>query len=69
MSRTELLEWVAILVAVVSLWPALLGFRPLWYYAWLLVVMAAMVKILLNRAARIRRAVKPPDDSARGPGG
>ena len=68
MSRTELLEWIAILIAIVSLWPLILGVRSLWYYAWLVIVLAAMVKVFLNRVARLRRAVPPPGAKNKGNG-
>ena len=68
MSRTELLEWIAILIAIVSLWPLILGVRSLWYYAWLVIVLAAMVKIFLNRVARLRRVVPPSRKETKGDG-
>ena len=73
MSRTELIEWIAMVVAVVAIWPISFGYLGAWpawlrlaYYA---VLLGAMVKILLNRAARIRRAIQRPRDDEPGRGG
>ena len=68
MTRTELWEWIALLIAIASLWPVILGYRALWYYGWLVLVLGAMIKVFLNRSARLRRAARPPRDQESGKG-
>ena len=72
MSRTEIIEWVVLLGGVFALWPITLGYLgdwPIWlrflYYA---VVIGALVKVLRNRNARIRQAIRRPEDEDRGNG-
>jgi len=54
MSRAEQLEWVLILLALVSLWPYVFGYRPLWYRVLLLGVLAVMVWVAVRRWRRLR---------------
>ena len=53
-----LIESIIILVALFSLMPRFLGFHPLWYDLWLVVVLAAMVWVTARRLSRIRQAAE-----------
>ena len=55
MSKGEIVEWVLILVAIVSLWPWVAGYRAPCYQAYLLVVLVVMAIIALRRLCRIKR--------------
>jgi hypothetical protein len=62
MSRAEVIEWIAILLAVAAIWPMSLGYLGGWpgwlrlaYYA---VVVGAMVAVFVSRSARIRRTLR-----------
>lgn len=54
----ELVESLLILVAVFSLLPLLVGFRPLWYQLWLAAVLGAMIWVAARRLRRTREAVE-----------
>jgi membrane protein required for beta-lactamase induction len=53
----ELLESLLILVALFSLLPLLVGFKPLWYQLWLGVVLVMMIWVSARRLRRTREAV------------
>ncbi len=56
MKRLESVETILIVVALVSLWPLLLGFSVPWYQLWLALVLGAMVWVAVRRFRRIREA-------------
>jgi len=56
MSRVEILESVLIGIALASLWPVVLGYRALWYWFWLLVILGTMGWVARRRLRRIRTA-------------
>lgn len=57
MRRTQLIEAGLIVLALVSLWPVLLGYRALWYSAWLGVMLAVMIWVAVRQLRRIRAAI------------
>jgi hypothetical protein len=57
MSRTEIIESVLIVVALVSLWPLLAKYRSPGYSIWLLIVLAIMAWVAVRRLRRIRQAI------------
>jgi hypothetical protein len=55
----EVIEWVLILGALVSLWPvAFKATRPSWYEWYLTGVLALMAVIAIRRIRRLRRAFR-----------
>ena len=58
MSRLILLEWIIIVIALLSLWPVILGHNSLWYSIYLFVVMLALVWVTRNRVVRTREAAR-----------
>jgi hypothetical protein len=54
MKRLELLEWIVIIIALVSLWPVVIGYSPIWYKLYLVVVLGALIWVTRNRLHRIR---------------
>jgi hypothetical protein len=54
MTRLVLLEWIIIAIALLSLWPVIIGYSLLWYKLYLLVVLGALIWVTRNRLARIR---------------
>jgi hypothetical protein len=55
MKRGEIIEWVLILLALVSLWPWVFGYRPGWYRLVLVAALAAMIWVARRRIGRVRR--------------
>jgi hypothetical protein len=54
---THTFESALIIVALVSLWPMLLGYeRTWWYRVWLVLMLGAMVWVASRRLARTRAA-------------
>ena len=47
-----------IVVALVSLWPVLLGYRALWYSFWLILMLSVMAWVAVRRLRRIRSAAE-----------
>ena len=63
MSKLEKLEWVLILIAVISLFPVVLSYRAVWYrYCYLGVVLVAMVAVAVIRFKRVRQAFRDRDE-------
>jgi len=59
MRWVEIIEWIVIFAALVSLWPvAFKQPRPDWYQGYLVVVLAAMAVLALLRIRRVRRALR-----------
>ncbi|KPJ64685.1 hypothetical protein AMK68_00895 [candidate division KD3-62 bacterium DG_56] len=59
MRWVEIIEWVVIFVALVSLWPvAFKQSRPDWYQGYLIAILAAMAVVALSRIRRVRRALR-----------
>jgi len=58
MSRTEIAESALIVMALLSLWPVILGHRSALYSLWLIVVLGAMVWLAVRRFRRIRAAAE-----------
>ncbi len=56
--RFEKVEAVLIIVALLSLWPVLLGYRAWWYRGWLVVVLGFMVWMTIRRMNRIKAAAE-----------
>ena len=56
--RFEIIEAVLIVVALVSLWPVLLGYHAGWYRAWLVVVLGFMVWMTIRRMGRTKAAAE-----------
>jgi len=56
MPRLVLLEWAIIFVALVSLWPVVMGYHATWYRVYLVVIMVALLWVTRNRLARTRQA-------------
>jgi hypothetical protein len=56
MSRLIVLEWVVIVAALLSLWPAILGYHENLYRGWLAGMVIALVWVTRNRLSRIRQA-------------
>ena len=54
----ELLESLHILVAVFSLLPLLVGYKPLWYQIGLVGVLGAMIWVAARRLRRTREAAE-----------
>jgi hypothetical protein len=54
MSRGEIIEWLLMLLAIASIWPWVLGYRPDWYRLLLVVVLALMLWVTLRRVGRVR---------------
>ena len=69
-----MVETIIILVALVSLWPLVIGYEwagAAWYkFGWLLLVLAAMAWVTTRRMSRIRSAAEEAkrkrDEAARG---
>jgi len=51
----QIIEWILILLALLSLWPWILGYRPGWYRVVLVAALAAMVAVAVRRIGRVRR--------------
>ncbi len=49
-------EAALIIIALVSLWPYIVGYRPLWYQVWLGVVLGLMLWVAMRRLSRVRAA-------------
>jgi len=68
--RFERIEAVLIMVALVSLWPIVLGYHALWYRTWLVAVLGFMVWVTVRRMGRIRagadEAKRKRDEQERG---
>jgi hypothetical protein len=58
MRRAVIAESVLIVVALISLWPLLAGYRPPWYRIWLLLMLAAMAWVAVRRLRRVRAAAE-----------
>jgi len=56
MKQTEIIESALIVVALLSLWPVILGHRSLLYSLWLISMLGAMVWLAVRRLRRIRAA-------------
>jgi predicted membrane metal-binding protein len=52
----QIIEWILIFLALLSLWPWILGYRAPWYRGLLIVALAAMVWVAVRRITRVRRA-------------
>jgi len=52
----QIIESVLIVVALVSLWPMLWDYRPMWYRVWLVLMLGAMAWVAQRRLARVRAA-------------
>ena len=61
MHRGEWVEWALMLAALASVWPWLFGYRPDWYRAVLVGVLAAMVAVAVRRIGRARSAWRQAD--------
>ncbi len=51
-----IVESVLILIALVSLWPMMWDYKPMWYRVWLVVMLLAMGWVAQRRLARVRAA-------------
>lgn len=59
MRWVEIIEWIVIFVALVSLWPvAFKQPRPDWYQGYLVGVVVVMAVVALSRIRRMRRALR-----------
>ncbi|MFB3883315.1 MAG: hypothetical protein ACE149_18770 [Armatimonadota bacterium] len=56
--RMQIFESALIVLALVSLWPLLWEYKPLWYRVWLVAMLGAMVWLASRRIARTRSAVE-----------
>lgn len=56
--RFEKLEMVLIIVALVSLWPIIIGYHAWWYRGWLVVVLGFMIWMTIRRLGRISAAAE-----------
>jgi hypothetical protein len=57
MKRVEIIESALIVLALVSLWPLLVGHRSTAYSMWLLIMLATMVGVAVRKLRRIREAI------------
>ena len=57
-NKVEIIEWLVIFIALVSLAPFGFHYHAPWYLAYLTVVMIAMVVVLGNRVRRLRGALR-----------
>ncbi len=59
MSRTELYEWIIIILCIISWWPLIfLGFDPLWYRLFIYIgVPLVLLGILARRFGRVREGL------------
>ena len=56
MTRTGVIvEWILVFLALLGLWPWILGYREPWYRLVLVVVLIAMIWVAVRRISRIRR--------------
>jgi hypothetical protein len=55
MKRGEIVEWVLILLAVLALWPLILGYQTAWSRLVMVAALAAMIWVLVRRVGRVRR--------------
>ncbi|NIM06278.1 MAG: hypothetical protein GTO55_07840 [Armatimonadetes bacterium] len=62
MSRVVLIEWIIIIVGLISIWPIIAGYHAIWYSIYLFVVMLALIWVTRSRLRRIRQAA---DESRR----
>jgi|GEM_PF-1711043 len=56
--RLERIESVLIVIALVSLWPIVIGYSELWYRLWLVVVLGLMSWVAIRRVGRVREAAE-----------
>ena len=50
------LETALVIVALVSLWPLIVGYSPLWYQVCLGIVLGLMLWVAMRRLSRVRAA-------------
>ncbi len=50
------IETALVLIALATLWPYIVGFKPWWYQAWMVVVLGLMAWVAVRRLGRIRAA-------------
>lgn len=60
--RSRLLEDIFILICIVSLWPAVLGWQGVVYQAILYIALAGLVFIFYRRMSRFREARREAGD-------
>ena len=58
MAKLIIWEWVIIFVAMLSLWPWLMGYRAPWYGLVQLAFLLALLWVARNRWRRTRQAVQ-----------
>ena len=58
MKRLIIIEWIIILLALVSLWPVIIGDQPGWYYGILVAVLLALIWVTRNRVLRTQKAAQ-----------
>jgi hypothetical protein len=64
MERSELIEWIVIILCIVLWWPLIFGFHPVWYRLFLYIgESTALLIILLRRFARMKAGLKFSEDS------
>jgi hypothetical protein len=64
MQRSELIEWIIIILCIVLWWPLLFGFHPVWYRLFLYVgESVALLIIFFRRLARVRAGLKYSEES------
>jgi len=65
-----IVESALIVIALVSLWPMLWDYKPMWYRVWLVLMLGAMAWVASRRVARVRAAAEHAkrmrDEMARG---
>jgi len=54
-TMAQVIEWTLIFLALLSLWPWILGYRANWSRALLVVALIAMIWVFVRRVDRIRR--------------
>ena len=62
MKNYEILETVAIFLAILSLWPRILGWPHIAWKVFMYVMLAAMVWVFVRRVCRYRQMVREQRD-------
>lgn len=66
MHRSELIEWIVIMLCVVLFWPILFWSAPEWYrLGYYLFAVVSMLIIFFRRFARMRAGLKYSEDSSK----
>ncbi|MBI4557298.1 MAG: hypothetical protein HY706_06925 [Candidatus Hydrogenedentes bacterium] len=59
----KLFEDVFIFLAILSLWPWILGYRTVWYWVYAGAILIGLAVIAIIRVRRFRRVVEPGEES------